>query len=115
MYVCGVTPYDTTHLGHALTYTTFDVINRYFQYRGKTVRYIQNITDIDDDVLRKAKELGESWIDLGNRWAQVHIDSLEALNVLPPESYTRATEHIPMMIEIIARLVEKKQAYHSGS
>lgn len=114
MYVCGVTPYDTTHLGHALTYTTFDVINRYFQYRGRTVRYIQNITDIDDDVLRKAKELGESWIDLGNRWAQVHIDSLAALNVLPPETYTRATEHIPMMIEIIAKLVEKQQAYQSG-
>lgn len=114
MYVCGVTPYDTTHLGHALTYATFDVIHRYFRYRGVKVRYIQNITDIDDDILRKSAEVGEPWDELGRRWAQVHIRSLEDLNVLAPEEYTRATEHIPMMIEIIERLVAGGQAYQAG-
>lgn len=114
MYVCGVTPYDTTHLGHALTYTTFDVINRYFRYRGTRVLYIQNITDIDDDILRKAKEVGEPWDELGSRWAKVHQDSLAALNVLPPEDYTRATDHIDKMVEIVQNLVDKQQAYQSG-
>jgi cysteinyl-tRNA synthetase len=114
MYVCGVTPYDTTHLGHALTYTTFDVINRYFRYRGTRVLYIQNITDIDNDILRKAKEVGEPWDELGSRWAKVHQDSLAALNVLPPEEYTRATEHIDKMVEIIQSLMEQGHAYAAG-
>ncbi|MFN0071516.1 MAG: cysteine--tRNA ligase [Chloroflexota bacterium] len=115
MYVCGVTPYDTTHLGHALTYTTFDVIHRYFLYRGFRVLYIQNVTDIDDDILRKANEVGEPWDELGNRWAKVHQDSLEALNVLPPVEYTRATEHIGKMVEIIETLVSHDQAYVAGA
>ena len=114
MYVCGVTPYDTTHLGHALTYATFDVINRYFRYRGYDVRYIQNVTDIDDDILRKAKEVGEPWDELGARWAKVHQDSLADLNVLAPEEYTLATDHIDKMIEIIASLIERGHAYVAG-
>src|SRR3954447_10927541 len=114
MYVCGVTPYDTTHLGHALTYATFDVINRYFQYRGYQVRYIQNVTDIDDDILRKAKEVGEPWDELGARWAKVHQDSLAALNVLPPVEYTCATNHIDKMVEIIESLISSDHAYASG-
>jgi len=114
MYVCGVTPYDTTHLGHALTYTTFDVINRYFRYRGFDVQYIQNVTDIDDDILRKAKEVGEPWDELGARWAKVHQDSLAALNVLPPVEYTCATDHIDKMVEIIESLISSDHAYASG-
>ncbi len=114
MYVCGVTPYDTTHLGHALTYATFDVINRYFRYRGFDVQYIQNVTDIDDDILRKAKEVGEPWDELGARWAQVHQDSLAALNVLPPVEYTCATDHIGKMVEIIESLVASEHAYAAG-
>ncbi|HEX3244590.1 MAG TPA: cysteine--tRNA ligase [Chloroflexota bacterium] len=114
MYVCGVTPYDTTHLGHALTYATFDVINRYFQYRGYNVRYIQNVTDIDDDILRKANELGEPWKELGERWTKVHQDSLAALNVLPPEKYTLATEHIASMVEMIESLIARGHAYVAG-
>jgi L-cysteine:1D-myo-inositol 2-amino-2-deoxy-alpha-D-glucopyranoside ligase len=114
MYVCGVTPYDTTHLGHALTYATFDVINRYFRYRGFDVQYIQNVTDIDDDILRKAKEVGEPWDELGARWAKVHQDSLAALNVLPPVEYTCATDHIDKMVEIIESLISSDHAYASG-
>jgi L-cysteine:1D-myo-inositol 2-amino-2-deoxy-alpha-D-glucopyranoside ligase len=114
MYVCGVTPYDTTHLGHALTYATFDVINRYFRYRGFDVQYIQNVTDIDDDILRKAKEVGEPWDELGARWAKVHQDSLAALNVLPPAEYTCATDHIDKMVEIIESLISSDHAYASG-
>jgi L-cysteine:1D-myo-inositol 2-amino-2-deoxy-alpha-D-glucopyranoside ligase len=114
MYVCGVTPYDTTHLGHALTYTTFDVINRYFRYRGYHVRYIQNVTDIDDDILRKSREVGEPWDALGARWTKVHQDSLADLNVLPPEEYTLATDHIGKMIEIIEALIDRDHAYVAG-
>ena len=61
IYVCGITPYDTTHLGHAFTYHTFDILIRYLEYRGSTVRYAQNVTDIDDDILRKGREMGEDW------------------------------------------------------
>ena len=67
LYVCGITPYDTTHLGHAFTYVSFDSLIRYLEFCGHTVRYAQNVTDIDDDVLRKARELGIPWDELGRR------------------------------------------------
>ena len=67
MYVCGVTPYDTTHIGHAMTYLTFDVLNRYCQFLGWRVRYVQNVTDIDDDILKRAKRDNEQWDLLGDR------------------------------------------------
>src|SRR4249920_3212484 len=68
LYVCGITPYDTTHLGHAFTYTVADVLVRHLESLGVRVRYVQNVTDIDDDILRKAREVGEDWRTLGNRW-----------------------------------------------
>ena len=61
IYVCGITPYDTTHLGHAFTYTCADILIRYLESQGNRVQYVQNVTDIDDDILRKAKEVGEDW------------------------------------------------------
>ena len=67
MYVCGITPYDVTHLGHAFTYVSFDTLIRYFEFRGFTVIYVQNVTDIDDDILRKAREVGMAWDELGRR------------------------------------------------
>lgn len=115
MYVCGVTPYDTTHLGHAFSYATFDVIYRYFRFRDVPVRYIQNVTDIDDDILRKSRQVGIPWDELGNTYTAVHQASLQALNILPPERYTRATEEIPMMIEIIDALLSRGYAYRSGA
>ena len=79
IYVCGITPYDTTHLGHAFTYVVNDILIRYLEYQGHTVRYVQNVTDIDDDILRKASEVGEDWRSLGNRWTAHFIDSVEKL------------------------------------
>ncbi|MBX6341540.1 MAG: cysteine--tRNA ligase, partial [Thermomicrobiaceae bacterium] len=111
MYVCGVTPYDTTHMGHAMTYVTFDVLNRACQLRGWRVKYVQNVTDIDDDIIRKARELGEPWDKLGDRNIRQFQEDLNTLNVLPPAVYPRATEEIPTIIDMVARLVEEGKAY----
>src|SRR6266542_60061 len=111
MYVCGVTPYDTTHLGHAFCYVVFDVLSRYLHFLGHRVRYIQNITDIDNDILRRANELGERWDELGNRYVTVHQAALDALGVEPPDKYPRATEEIPLMVEIIESLIARDHAY----
>ena len=67
LYVCGVTPYDTGHLGHAFTYLSFDVLHRYLLYLGHRVVYVQNLTDVDDDMLQRARESGEDYLELGNR------------------------------------------------
>jgi L-cysteine:1D-myo-inositol 2-amino-2-deoxy-alpha-D-glucopyranoside ligase len=111
MYVCGVTPYDTAHLGHAFCYTSFDVLSRFLQYQGYKVRYVQNITDIDNDILRKAKEVGEPWDELGNRYVKIHQTALDALGVQPPVTYPRATENIPQMVEMIDALIMRGHAY----
>ncbi|HEX9114546.1 MAG TPA: cysteine--tRNA ligase, partial [Anaerolineae bacterium] len=111
VYVCGITPYDTTHLGHAFTYASFDVLIRYLEYRGYTVRYCQNVTDIDDDILRKAREVGSDWHALGNAWTAHFIRDMIALNVRPPDFYPRATEVIDNIITVVARLIEAGVAY----
>jgi L-cysteine:1D-myo-inositol 2-amino-2-deoxy-alpha-D-glucopyranoside ligase len=113
-YVCGVTPYDTAHLGHAFLYVSFDVLHRFLRYLGYRVRYIQNITDIDNDILRKASEVGEPWDELGNRYVRIHQDALDALNVEPPVKYPRATEEIPLMVEMIESLIAHGHAYEAG-
>ncbi|MCW5849706.1 MAG: cysteine--tRNA ligase [Anaerolineae bacterium] len=114
VYVCGITPYDTTHLGHAFLYVTFDVLIRHMEAKGWPVRYVQNVTDIDDDILRKSREVGEDWISLGNRWTRRFIDDLQALNVRPPEAYARATDEIGKIIEINSRLIDEGYAYERG-
>jgi L-cysteine:1D-myo-inositol 2-amino-2-deoxy-alpha-D-glucopyranoside ligase len=111
MYVCGITPYDTTHMGHAMTYLTFDVINRLCQHQGWRVKYVQNVTDIDDDMVRKAKELGERWDLLGDRYIRQFHEDLNALNVLPPAVYPRASEEVPTIIEMCDKLLEQGNAY----
>jgi len=111
MYVCGVTPYDTAHLGHAFCYVSFDVLSRFLQYQGHKVRYIQNITDIDNDILRKAKEVGRPWDELGNHYVKIHQTALDALGVQPPVAYPRATENIPQMVEMIDALIMRGHAY----
>jgi L-cysteine:1D-myo-inositol 2-amino-2-deoxy-alpha-D-glucopyranoside ligase len=113
IYVCGVTPYDTTHLGHAFTYASFDTLMRYLNYKGYQVKYIQNVTDIDDDVLRKARELGIAWDELGNREIQRFLGDMDALNVRRPDVYARATVEIPRIIDLAQILVEKGYAYVS--
>jgi L-cysteine:1D-myo-inositol 2-amino-2-deoxy-alpha-D-glucopyranoside ligase len=114
IYVCGITPYDTTHLGHAFTYTSVDILIRYLESKGTKVRYVQNVTDIDDDILRRAKEVGEDWLYLGNRWTSHFIQDMQSLNVRAPDHLPRATEAIPEIIEWVKRLVDTGVAYESG-
>ncbi len=113
VYVCGVTPYDTTHLGHAFTYASFDTLMRYLNYKGYQVKYIQNVTDIDDDVIRKARELGMEWDELGNREIKRFLGDMDSLNIRRPEVYARATEEIPRIIQLVQILIEKGYAYVS--
>ncbi len=111
LYVCGVTPYDTGHLGHAFTYLSFDVLHRYLEYLGHEVRYVQNLTDVDDDMLRRARETGEDYLGLGNRHVTTFLTEMAALNWLAPDIYPRATEHIPQMIAMIEVLMRRGHAY----
>ena len=111
LYVCGVTPYDTGHLGHAFTYVSFDVLHRYLEYLGHDVTYVQNLTDVDDDMLRKAREAGEDYLALGNRWVTTFLTEMAALNWLPPDHFPRATQHIPQVLELIGKLVGSGLAY----
>ncbi len=111
LYVCGVTPYDTGHLGHAFTYVSFDVLHRYLEYLGHPVTYVQNLTDVDDDLLRKARELGEDYLALGNRHVTTFLTEMAALNWLPPDHYPRATQHISQMQELVAALIANEHAY----
>ena len=111
LYVCGITPYDTTHVGHAFTYTAYDQFIRYLEMKGTSVRYAQNVTDIDDDILKKAKESGEDWRELGNRWTDHYIDDMIALNVRPPDYYPHATDVIAEIIHAIEDLIRVEMAY----
>jgi L-cysteine:1D-myo-inositol 2-amino-2-deoxy-alpha-D-glucopyranoside ligase len=111
LYVCGITPYDTTHLGHAFTYIVNDILVRFLEYSGHPVYYVQNVTDIDDDILRKADEVGEDWQALGNRWTVHFIQDLQTLNVRPPDAFPRATDVIPQIIDMIQGLLNIGIAY----
>ena len=111
LYVCGITPYDTTHVGHAFTYTAYDQLIRYLEMKGMKVRYAQNVTDIDDDILKKAKETGEDWRELGNRWTNHYINDMIALNVLPPDYFPHATDVIPEIVHSVEDLIRVGVAY----
>jgi L-cysteine:1D-myo-inositol 2-amino-2-deoxy-alpha-D-glucopyranoside ligase len=111
LYVCGVTPYDTGHLGHAFTYLSFDVLHRYLQFLGHRVVYVQNLTDVDDDMLRHAREVGEDYLELGNRHLATFLAEMAALNWLPPDELPRATQHVPQMVAMIEPLVARGHAY----
>src|SRR4051812_5272215 len=87
MYVCGITPYDATHLGHANTYVTFDLLNRALRDAGVTVAYVQNVTDVDDPLLERANATGEDWRALAQRETDLFREDMTALRVLPPDHY----------------------------
>ena len=106
MYVCGITPYDATHIGHANTYVTFDLINRVWRDSGHTVRYVQNVTDIDDPLLERAVATGQDWRVIADRETALFREDMAALNVLPPDEYIGAVEAIPS----VATKVEQLQA-----
>jgi cysteinyl-tRNA synthetase len=115
LYVCGITPYDTTHLGHAFTYLVFDVLQRYLAYLGHEVTYVQNLTDVDDDILRRARELNEDYLELGRYHADRFLSDMAALNWRAPDVLPRATEHIPQMQAMIERLLSNGHAYRSDA
>ena len=111
MYVCGITPYDATHLGHAATYLTFDLINRYLRSTGSEVRYVQNITDIDDPLLERAQRDGVDWTELAHKQIDLFRSDMQALRVVPPHSYIGAVEAIPLVVDAIGVLKEKNIIY----
>ncbi len=113
IYVCGITPYDTTHIGHAFTYVSMDNLIRYLKFNDLKVRYVQNVTDIDDDILRKSKETGSDWQQLGNDWTNHFIEDMRNLNVMAPDEYPRATDVIPDIIELIQQLLDAGVAYEN--
>ena len=107
LFVCGPTVYNHSHIGHARTYISFDVIARYLKYSGFTVFYIQNITDLDDKILKRAAELGSSPLELARRYEEKYLDDMKILGVENVNFYARATEHIPEIIKQIKILVNK--------
>jgi L-cysteine:1D-myo-inositol 2-amino-2-deoxy-alpha-D-glucopyranoside ligase len=111
MYVCGITPYDATHLGHAATYLAFDLANRVWRDGGHAVHYVQNATDVDDPLLERAQQTGQDWRELANREIALFRDDMTALRILPPDHYIGAVEAIPLIIEMIERLRSRGAAY----
>lgn len=111
MYSCGVTVYDDCHIGHARSLYIFEVIRRYLQYRGYRVRFVRNITDIDDKIINRANELKTGWKDLVARYIQRYYEDMRSLGIPPADVEPRATENIADMIAHIERLIEKKYAY----
>jgi cysteinyl-tRNA synthetase len=111
MYVCGITAYDETHIGHAMAYVIYDVIKRYLKFRGYRVKHVQNFTDIDDKIIERANKLGIPPAELARKYTDEYLASMAALNVEPADIYPRATEEIPKIIEIIQSLLAKGCAY----
>ncbi|MFF4811720.1 cysteine--1-D-myo-inosityl 2-amino-2-deoxy-alpha-D-glucopyranoside ligase [Micromonospora chersina] len=111
MYVCGITPYDATHLGHAATMITFDLVQRMWRDAGLTVRYVQNVTDIDDPLLERAERDGEDWKVLAMRETALFREDMEALRIIPPAHYVGAVESIPDIAEKVLVLLKDGAAY----
>jgi L-cysteine:1D-myo-inositol 2-amino-2-deoxy-alpha-D-glucopyranoside ligase len=111
VYVCGITPYDSSHLGHAFTYVHFDVLVRYLRHLGAEVTHVQNVTDVDDDILRVARERGVDFRELAEREVAAFERAMGALGVTPPTHSPRATEFVPQMIEEVRALIEAGQGY----
>jgi cysteinyl-tRNA synthetase len=111
MYVCGITAYDQSHIGHAMAYVIFDVVKRYLKFRGYSIRHVQNFTDIDDKIIERANKLGIPPAELASKYRDEYLASMAALNVEPADIYPMATEEIPKIIEIIGGLLAKGYAY----
>ncbi|MDP3969473.1 MAG: cysteine--1-D-myo-inosityl 2-amino-2-deoxy-alpha-D-glucopyranoside ligase [Nocardioides sp.] len=111
LYVCGITPYDATHLGHAATYVAFDLLNRAGRLAGHQVRYVQNVTDVDDPLLERADRDGEDWQVLAERQTDLFRDDMAALRVLAPDAYVGAVEAIPLVVAMVDELEERGAVY----
>lgn len=111
MYVCGITPYDATHMGHAASYVAFDLLNRAWRDAGSEVSYVQNVTDVDDPLLERATATGVDWRDLAAEQVELFQTDMEALNVLAPDNYVGAVESIGLIVPEVERLVSMGLAY----
>ncbi len=111
MYVCGITPYDATHLGHAATYLTFDLVHRLWLDAGHRVNYVQNITDVDDPLFERANRDGIDWRELADRETALFAEDMTALRVLPPHAYVAATEAIGEVVELVEKMLASGAAY----
>jgi len=111
LYVCGITPYDATHLGHAATYLAFDLLQRAWHDAGHDVLYVQNVTDVDDPLLARAQATGEDWEALAARETELFREDMTALRMLAPQHYVGAVEAMPTIVELIDGLREKGAAY----
>ena len=114
MYICGVTPYDATHLGHAATYLAFDLLNRAWRDSGHEVRYIQNVTDIDEPLLERAEQTGIEWTDLAGRQTDQFREDMAWLGVLPPDEFVGATEAIPLIVDLVEQVRDAGATYEVG-
>src|SRR6201991_2374056 len=111
MYVCGITPYDATHLGHAATYLAFDLIHRLWLDLGHDVHYVQNVTDVDDPLFERANRDGIDWHDLAAREVALYRDDMTALRVLPPREYVAATDTVAEVVELVEKMLASGAAY----
>jgi L-cysteine:1D-myo-inositol 2-amino-2-deoxy-alpha-D-glucopyranoside ligase len=111
LYVCGITPYDATHMGHAFTYVTFDLLNRAWRDAGLAVSYTQNVTDVDDPLLERAAATGVDWVDLAKEQTDLFREDMTALRVIPPEGYVGAVEAIPEVEALVERLSKAGYVY----
>ncbi|MFH1541884.1 MAG: cysteine--tRNA ligase [bacterium] len=111
MYVCGITPYDETHLGHGRAYVTFDIVRRWLEYSGYKVTYVQNVTDVDDKIIAKARDEGRETKDVTEQYTKSYLEVMAQLNVRPADKYPKATEHIKEMVRWIEGLMESGHAY----
>lgn len=115
LYVCGITPYDATHMGHAATYVAFDLLNRAWRSAGYQVQYVQNVTDVDDPLLERALATGQDWVELAERETELFRTDMEALRVLPPSAYVGAVEAIPRVVAMISELQTAGAVYQVGA
>jgi L-cysteine:1D-myo-inositol 2-amino-2-deoxy-alpha-D-glucopyranoside ligase len=111
LYVCGITPYDATHIGHAATYVAFDLLNRAWRSAGHGVRYVQNVTDVDDPLLERASATGQDWQEIAERETELFRRDMRFLRVLPPDAYVGAVESIPLVVELIQQLQSRGVVY----
>jgi L-cysteine:1D-myo-inositol 2-amino-2-deoxy-alpha-D-glucopyranoside ligase len=111
IYVCGITPYDATHIGHANTYVAFDLLHRVWRDRGLEVNYVQNVTDVDDPLLERAADIGIEWTKLAAQQTQLFGEDMAALNVLPPQHYVGAVESMPLIVDLIEELRRRQAVY----
>jgi L-cysteine:1D-myo-inositol 2-amino-2-deoxy-alpha-D-glucopyranoside ligase len=111
LYVCGITPYDATHLGHAATYVAFDLLVRAWHHAGHDVTYVQNVTDVDDPLLERAEKVHLDWVELAERETELFRQDMSALRVLPPTHYVGAVESIPLVVALIQRLEDAGAIY----